>query len=129
MRENRILHAAAIVSLIGLTGCVQTVSNGPSANAPSECVSLAAEHARRGYAYNVKSQAIRENPAKRAQLCTEPNRLKERIAELSAIVAISDRMNAKGCYQQPIGQYNRNLIERLKATLAQCQTQAANAQR
>jgi hypothetical protein len=127
--ENRTLQAVAMIGLIALTGCTQTLVNPPSANAPSECADLTAEQSRRSFAYNVKTQAIREERARTGQapglFCLEPNRMRERIAELSAIVAVSDKMNAKGCYQQPIGEYNRKLLDVLKTQLARCQGQAA----
>src|SRR5262245_10326257 len=115
-----------------LIGCSQTVViNPPSANAPSECANLQAERSRRLFAYNAESsarqEASRANPA--GDECPAPNFLRQRMAKLSAIVALADAMNAKGCYQHPINDtYNRNLIERQKARLAKCSAQTAATQ-
>jgi hypothetical protein len=102
--------------------------NAPSAHAPAECANLTAEFSRRTYAYNVRVAALRAEQVPAGQnglVCRDASYTRQRIAEMTAIVAVSDRMDAKGCYQRPIGDYNRKLIERLKETLARCQAQAA----
>jgi hypothetical protein len=120
---NRTLAAAAIVGLVALAGCGQTVVNAPSANAPSDCSNLAAELSRRQFEYNAKVATARAEQA--GNVCPEPNRIRQQIAELSAVVAVSDKMNAEGCYQHPIGEYNRNLVNRLNGDVARCDAQAA----
>jgi hypothetical protein len=125
--ENGTLRAAAIIGLVTLTGCVQTVVNAPSANALPECSDLAAELSRRQFEYNAQVATTRAERAATAKsnVCPETRFIRQRIAELSAIVAVSDKMNAKGCYQHPIGEYNRNLLDRLNGSLARCEAQAA----
>jgi hypothetical protein len=105
-----------------------TIANAPSAQAPAECANLAAELSRRGYTYNSKSAAIRAQIVASGMtrpVCRDPRVMRQRIAELSAIVAIEDKMDAKGCYQRPIAGYDRNLVGRLTETLARCEAQAA----
>jgi hypothetical protein len=95
--------------------------NGPSARAPAECANLAAELSRRGYTYNSKVAAIRAEIVASGMsrpVCRDPRVMRQQIAEFSAIVAIEDKMDAKGCYQRPIAGYDRNLIGRLTETLA-----------
>jgi hypothetical protein len=117
----------AVVGPLALTGCVHTVANSPSARAPAECANLAAELSRRGYTYNSKVAAIRAEiiASGTRPVCRDPRVMRQQIAELSAIVAIEDKMDAKGCYQRPIAGYDRNLVGRLTETLARCQAQAA----
>jgi hypothetical protein len=102
--------------------------NGPSARAPAECANLAAELSRRGYTYNSKVAAIRAEiiaSGMTRPVCRDPRAMRQQIVELNAIVAIEDKMDAKGCYQRPIAGYDRNLVGRLKETLARCEAQAA----
>jgi hypothetical protein len=124
VRENRILHAAAIAGLMSLTGCVQTVIP-QSVNAPSECGNLIGEYARRSFAFNAKGRAISEERARSGRLCPEPRRLREQIADLGPIIAVMEKMDAKGCYQRPVGPLSRNALKQLKAHLAYCEAQAA----
>ena len=120
------LRFAIIIGLVSLTECVQMVANAPSANAPLECSNLVAEHSRRAFAYNVEVQAIRAERARTGNICPEASRIRQRITKMSAIIAVSDQMNAKGCYQQPNGEeYNRNVVSRLNAELARCEAQSA----
>jgi hypothetical protein len=123
VRANRILQAVAIVSLISLAGCVQTVVS-QSPNAPSECGNLIGEYARRSFAFNAKGRAISEERIRTGRLCPEPRRLRERIAELGPIIAVMEKMDAKGCYQRPVGPFSRNALNQLKAQLAYCEAQA-----
>ena len=124
VRENRILRAAAIVSLIGLTGCVQTVIH-QSVNAPSECGNLIGEYARRSFAFNAKGRAINEERARSGRSCPDSRRLREQIADLGPIIAVMEKMDAKGCYQRPVGPLSRNALTQLKARLAYCEAQVA----
>jgi hypothetical protein len=107
-----------------LTGCGQTVI-APSVNAPSECANLIGEYARRSFAYNAKGRAFREERVRTGRLCPQPSRLREQIAELSPIIAVMEKMDAKGCYQQPVGPISRKVLDQLKAQLAYCEAQAA----
>jgi len=124
---ERILRALAVVGPLALTGCGYTIANGPSAHAPAECANLAAELSRRGYTYNPKvaerrAEIIASGMAR--PVCQDPRDMRRRIAELSAIVAIEDKMDAKGCYQRPTSDYDRKLVGRLTETLARCEAQA-----
>jgi hypothetical protein len=118
----------AVVGPLALTGCGYTIVNSPSAQAPAECANLAAELSRRGYSYNSKVAATRAEiiaSGMTRPVCQDPRVTRQRIAELSGIVAIEDKMDAKGCYQRPISGYDRNLIGRLTEILARCEAQAA----
>jgi hypothetical protein len=128
LNGSRILRALAVVGPLALTGCGHTVANAPSAHAPAECATLAAELSRRGYTYNSKVAAIRAEiiaSGMARPVCRDPRVMRQRIAELGAIVAIEDKMDAKGCYQRPIAAYDRNLVGRMTETLARCEAQAA----
>jgi hypothetical protein len=118
----------AVVGPLALASCVHTTANAPSAHAPAECANLAAELSRRGYTYNSKVAATRAEiiaSGMTRPVCRDPRVMRQRIAELSAIVAIEDKMDAKGCYQRPVAGYDRSLVGRLTETLARCEAQAA----
>jgi hypothetical protein len=104
--------------------CVQTVIP-QSVNAPSECGNLIGEYARRSFAFNAKGRAISEERARSGRSCPEPRRLREQIADLGPIIAVMKKMDAKGCYQRPVGPLSRNALKQLKAHLAYCEAQAA----
>lgn len=122
--NSRIRQAATIIGLVALTGCGQT-SIAPSINAPSECANLIGEYARRSFAYNAKERALAEERVRTGRVCPHTSRLKERIAELSPIIAVLEKMDGKGCYQQPLSPLSRKALDRVKAQLAYCEAQAA----
>jgi hypothetical protein len=127
LNGNRILRALVVVGPLALTGCY-TIANSPSAHAPAECANLAAEMSRRGYTYNSKVSQRRAEVAASGvsrPVCQDQRLTRQRIAELSAIVAIEDKMDAAGCYQRPISGYDRNLVGRLTEALAHCDAQTA----
>src|SRR5690349_10681869 len=83
----------------------------------------------RGEATPIIQRSPREGPRSShpewtRPVCQDPRDMRRRIAELSAIVAIEDKMDAKGCYQRPTSDYDRKLVGRLTETLARCEAQA-----
>jgi len=110
------LRAAAIAALIGLAGCYQTV-NAPNPNAPPECANLDAEISRRVYAYNAKIVNRISGPGpKKLDACSDLAARQR--AEMSAIVALGDQINAKKCYQRNVEYRNRRILDSMRAELA-----------
>jgi hypothetical protein len=116
------LCVVAAAALVGLGGCYTV--NAPNANAPVECASLNAEMSRLVYAYNAKIAKRRASSQgqKKLNLCDVPSQAKQQVAEMTAIVALGDQINAKQCYQQPVSYPNRIILDRIRAELARCST-------